>query len=555
MAIEIPSEVALFLNWIGIPYPDVNEDDVRALGRYVHEFAQNVEASHESATGVVTDMGAVYSGESYEALVAAWATMSASHMAELDAACHVVATALDIAADVITAVKVAVLAELAALAASYAVALTIPGGAAFGVAIREVCRRLCNGMEEMLVSYIAAEVIGRAIEPLEHTIDRLIRGTVRYTLGLPEPHPSGSAVQALYIDPDEVLRYADILDAHADQILQHAGRFAENVAALNFITRGEEEGSDDLHLSSQQDSPAVSVRSPHDVAGPGVGSAAGHASPVRGSIGPYRTDISSAGVQENIPTPPGPSVRQSSNSGPVPTAATASDVPQNSVTSQGRDISATTQPNSTAQAEPRTRDVSANDPFAPLDDERMPLESYEAVVDQAKPSQFVEGNREVIPAQGSAASNDEYSRYPVPVELAEEPFSPTRQGGDAQSIPGASGMRSGQAATAPSTTASETRAQTPAHASSSRRTAGRKSRETPWSKLARSTDTRKPDVAQKVTAPPSQRVSAGAAESTTVGSKEEVAGRLDGVPEIPSTESNPTRPPRRTIVLPPAREP
>ena len=32
MAIEIPHDVALFLNYIGVPYPDINEDQVRALG-------------------------------------------------------------------------------------------------------------------------------------------------------------------------------------------------------------------------------------------------------------------------------------------------------------------------------------------------------------------------------------------------------------------------------------------------------------------------------------------------------------------------------------------
>lgn len=238
MAIELPSEVALFLNFIGVPYPDINEEDVRALAQYVRDFAEGVAGTHDLATGAIDDMGSVYSGESYQQLVAAWARMSTSHMADLDQACHVVAGALNVAADVITAVKAAVVTELAALAASYAVVLATPGAGPYALAVREIARRLCQGMEEMLLTYFAAEVIEKAIEPLEETIDRLVNGVVRDTVrdALGVPAPGQGAVTPLYIEPDEVLRYAKVLDDLADDILEHAATFAENVAGLDFTT-------------------------------------------------------------------------------------------------------------------------------------------------------------------------------------------------------------------------------------------------------------------------------------------------------------------------------
>src|SRR5947208_3277313 len=111
MAIEIPHEVALFLNFCGIPYPDINEDQVHDLARHVRTFATNVRNTHESATGVINDMGSVYQGYSYSQLVSVWAAMSATHMNELDGACKVVAGALDVTAEVIRAVKIALLAD------------------------------------------------------------------------------------------------------------------------------------------------------------------------------------------------------------------------------------------------------------------------------------------------------------------------------------------------------------------------------------------------------------------------------------------------------------
>ncbi|WP_280385649.1 hypothetical protein [Nocardia wallacei] len=238
MGVEVPHEVAAFLNFLGVPYPDIDEDQVRELARQVRTYAQNVANTHEAATGAVNEMGSVYSGYSYEQLVAAWARMSTGNMAELDRGCRMVARALDIAAEVITAVKVAVLASLAALAASYVsiMAATMATGgasAALTLAVRGAAHRILSAMEDMLIGYIAAEVIGKAIEPLEETVERMINGAV-YRKAADELGVPSSSPQELRIDPDEVLRYADLLDKYADDMLDHSKRFAENVAALDF---------------------------------------------------------------------------------------------------------------------------------------------------------------------------------------------------------------------------------------------------------------------------------------------------------------------------------
>lgn len=249
MAIEIPSEVALFLNFLGFPYPDVNEDHVRELADQVRAFAEQVQTTHAAATGVINDMGSVYSGYSYEQLVAAWARMSATNMADLDQACQVVATALDAAAVVIVTVKIAVLTELAALAIAYATVMaasvaTSGLSATMGPAITAAARRLLVAMEQTLLSYILAEVIGRAIEPLEETVARVVNGfayeATRRALGVPA---ATEHAPTLYIDPEEVLNYARILEKHAADIIGHAEEFAERTAELDFTTTSS--GTDD----------------------------------------------------------------------------------------------------------------------------------------------------------------------------------------------------------------------------------------------------------------------------------------------------------------------
>lgn len=98
MSVELPGEVAWFLNLIGVPWPNVDEDQVRVFAQHVRTFAENIDGTHQAASSTIRQMSAAYQGSSYEQLVASWARMSNDHMRELVDACHTVATALDVAA-------------------------------------------------------------------------------------------------------------------------------------------------------------------------------------------------------------------------------------------------------------------------------------------------------------------------------------------------------------------------------------------------------------------------------------------------------------------------
>ncbi|MFF2554703.1 hypothetical protein ACFVUS_27130 [Nocardia sp. NPDC058058] len=248
MPIELPHEVALFLNFAGVNYPDINEDEVRELATHVRNFAASVRGTQDAANGTIKDMNEVWSGYSYEQLLVAWSRISVTHVAELDGACKGVATALDVAAEVISVTKAVVLAELVALAYTYLAALAgafATGGLAAVVsqALPMIARELLTTMEEALIAYLLSEVVGKAIEPLEHAIERMVGGALHsMVVGvLHIPPPSGSATQSLQIEPDEVQRLADLLDDYADQMHWHAADFASKMGQLDFTTaRGRE---------------------------------------------------------------------------------------------------------------------------------------------------------------------------------------------------------------------------------------------------------------------------------------------------------------------------
>ncbi|MFG2697222.1 WXG100 family type VII secretion target [Kitasatospora sp. NPDC048407] len=240
MAIELPGEVVEFLSFIGINWPTVNEDKVREFGSHVREFAQNVESVHQQSTSTIQRLGQAYQGASYEALLAKWASISDSHLNELVQACHVVADALDIAADVIVAMKLETIGELVALAAAFiadqaAAVATLGAAEAAVILIEETAKRLINYLEQQLEQYIIGQVVEAAIGPLVDTVANAVQGMVfqaaESALGVSADGGGGSGFQ---IDPDALDEHARMMHEQAETVAGHAQMFQSKIAGVSF---------------------------------------------------------------------------------------------------------------------------------------------------------------------------------------------------------------------------------------------------------------------------------------------------------------------------------
>lgn len=242
MAIELPGPVVDFLNFIGVGFPQVNEDSVREFAAHVREFAQHIEETHNAATSTVSQMSAAYSGASYEALVARWADMSSSHVRELVDGCHVVATALDVAADYIVGKKIEAIAQFAVMAAEFvadqaAAVATLGLAEAAEVAIVAAARQIAKFLEQELEQYIIGEVIQAALTPLLGVVEKAVGGLVYNATSEILGGGEGGSVQVgpgFSIDPDMLATHAATFDQHADTISGHADVFVSRLSSLNF---------------------------------------------------------------------------------------------------------------------------------------------------------------------------------------------------------------------------------------------------------------------------------------------------------------------------------
>jgi uncharacterized protein YukE len=243
VAIELPAEVVSLLQFIGINWPNVNEDSVREFASHVRDFGSNVDQTHQDSTATVKKLADVYQGASYEALLVKWEQVSSSHMSELVTACHTVATALDVAADVIVGMKAAAIAELVALAVSFvadqaAAVLTFGLAEAAEALIIAAAEKAVNYLEQQLEQYIIGEVIEAAVNPLVEVVGRAVSGmafqAAESALGVSADAGAGGVGTGFSIHPEQLTSRAQLLHDHAETVASHAEEFKTRVAGVSF---------------------------------------------------------------------------------------------------------------------------------------------------------------------------------------------------------------------------------------------------------------------------------------------------------------------------------
>lgn len=242
MSIYIPSEVVFFLNALGIPYPDIDVDQLREMAQAIDEFAVDVRKTFDDSTATLEEMESVMSGDTYQSILVLW-SHTTGKMAELETAFDVVSTALDIAADVIEAIQIAVLIELAALAASFIASMFTPAGPVTGPLLAAAARQIAKAMAEFLMWYIAGELMAKAFEPMLDKFDEFLRDALRPPdAALPTPGSSSK----VHMDPEGVDRAIRVLENHVRDMEEHGEKLGSRLAELDFDTPGLDVPTDEL---------------------------------------------------------------------------------------------------------------------------------------------------------------------------------------------------------------------------------------------------------------------------------------------------------------------
>jgi hypothetical protein len=168
---------------VGLPWPDVDEDELRNHAEHLRAYASSLSDTHGTAHAQIINLSGSYSGPSYEALAERWGRVSASHMHELIEGCRAFATALDVAAETVEFAKKAILTALGAMilvvgADQIAAVMTLGLAEAASLAAIATAKAVVKSVLDQLEQAAIGAALQAAIGPLEDKLAVAVQGMV-----------------------------------------------------------------------------------------------------------------------------------------------------------------------------------------------------------------------------------------------------------------------------------------------------------------------------------------------------------------------------------------
>lgn len=242
MALELPGWLVTAFNLVGLPWPGIDEDELRAWATSVRTFADGITASsartHAAIAGLADD-----SQSSFTNALAARSERHNQLVADLHGPMNDFADALDVAADVVVAQKEAVIAAAAVLAAEF-VGTQI--GAIFTLGADEAAlpeeiistRELVKFALEYLEAELMGKLIGIAAQAISDAIGRFLSNLLGGVV-----LPVAMEAQSLKLSYNSLRDTAQSIRGQATEI-EETGDAAHSENANRDIEDGSEGGDD-----------------------------------------------------------------------------------------------------------------------------------------------------------------------------------------------------------------------------------------------------------------------------------------------------------------------
>ncbi|MEU0074762.1 DUF6531 domain-containing protein [Streptomyces sp. NPDC006332] len=183
MGYTIPGWLDDVLDFIGINFPNVDEDDYREMADAMREFAEQFEGHGGDAHKAVTRILSSSEGWAVDAFEKHWNQVKVGHLEKLPELARLFADACDVLADIVFGMKTKAEIELGAMAASVGISaglavvtggLSALIGAAEVTAMRQVVKRIIDEAVDRIVD----EVVAKLTEPVNAKMEAMVEDMV-----------------------------------------------------------------------------------------------------------------------------------------------------------------------------------------------------------------------------------------------------------------------------------------------------------------------------------------------------------------------------------------
>jgi hypothetical protein len=183
MGYTIPDWLDEVLDFIGIKFPNVDEDDYREMATAMRDFADEFEGHGADAHKAFSKILSSSQGWAVDAMEKHWGRVKASHLDKLPELARVFADACDVLADIIFGMKRKAEIELGVMAASVGISAglaVVTGGlsALIGAAEVAAMRQVVKRIVDEAVDRIVEEVLAKITEPVNAKLEAMVEDAV-----------------------------------------------------------------------------------------------------------------------------------------------------------------------------------------------------------------------------------------------------------------------------------------------------------------------------------------------------------------------------------------
>ncbi|MEV3859502.1 DUF6531 domain-containing protein [Streptomyces sp. NPDC050095] len=183
MGYTIPGWLDDVLDFIGINFPNVDEDDYREMADAMREFADKFEGHGGDAHKAFSRILSSSEGWAVDSMEQHWNQIKASHLEKLPELARLFADACDILADIIFGMKTKAEIELGAMAASVGISAglaVVTGGLSALIGAGEVAamRQVVKRIIDEAVDRIVDEVLAKITQPINAKLESMVEDMV-----------------------------------------------------------------------------------------------------------------------------------------------------------------------------------------------------------------------------------------------------------------------------------------------------------------------------------------------------------------------------------------
>lgn len=175
MGMMLPNELVWVMEKLGFEWPDIDEDEVRKGAVLVRNFGSDLEDVIQAVDRRMNgDIGGAMRGQTGPATLGAWTANRSQNLQKLIDIMPPAASAMDIGADAIFALKIKVIADVTTTMITLVAMLTNPITAAGAGPMLLIKKKLLNAAVDIAVEQLLNQLAPMAIEPLAEQLPAVI---------------------------------------------------------------------------------------------------------------------------------------------------------------------------------------------------------------------------------------------------------------------------------------------------------------------------------------------------------------------------------------------